>query len=1532
MSYNIHQGKPPQPQNQHSVHSRGQQQSSGHYPRDDYQRRSGYNPVYIPRPNAMRMQQRAGGQSVNAYNPGQIMQTQQPPFIQPVIPQHGMNLQYHQRTFSPQFQQTMTYTQQPTQQYYAGTPNIQQAPYIPNQSLTQTSAQLPMYTQQAQPRQQQQQPQTYSKPSRPRRVITIVDPATNKDITESIVGESSNISPQQGLSATSSTPPMNTATPPLQLASVDSNQAIQAQFAAEVARLAMAPEEEEKREEIQPPVVVSQQKTILPRQEQQPKILKPTATEPVAPPDASQPAAQPVSLANVDKPAPTTEPPQKITVEQTQSEDFKDKPKQAEEETSNLAESVTKPVTAIQESDSAVEIVHQDTATESVASVVPPAEDQQESLQPTADTDVTDNSQVSKKKNQKQRFQELDKKSAKDDDMFSAYRTEEPQKESASISEETQSATIEEVQETTLTNSENEIQPIIDDHKIATVEDDKSSEDQIVNTTEDRTITESSISSVNDNTVDENCQLIEKPTENQVKETEIIESVTDSSPQGGLNTQHEVSNTEKEELENEEKENTAPKTKTVTENSELNEDTKPVVKDNKIELKYKYREDQWSPINLEGKRQYDREFLMQFKDNCIDRPDGLPKIPEVVLDTANIGSALRLDTKSNKQFDFMPGFMKSPRSMGQPMNYNARNSGKGRAPQYNPKKVINSLSSDKELRKSENAWKPTVGAASTKPDEELQTQDVNRKFTGILNKLTPQNFQKLTNQALELQINTEERLKGVIDLVFEKALSEPNFSVAYAHMCRMLSQIEVPIADKPGQLVQFRKLLLNRCQREFESESQDESLLKEKRKEIEKLPEKEREVEKELFELAVIAAKRRSLGNIKFIGELFKIKMLTEHIMHSCIMQLLKAADDESLECMSKLLSTIGKELDHDKARFRMDQYFTQVDKIVKSRKNNNRIRFMLRDVLELRENNWVPRREDNKPKTIDQIHQEAREEEVMKKVEAVQAQAARKANRGRNDRGGLTQIEDGEWNVVAQRSGGRPQQVDPNKFKVTKPPVDDNVQLGPGGRPGSFGGWGRGASGGAKQSSSSQERPSSPATNRFSALSDDRRLPTGGRSMTSSRDRDRDRSGRGSQTKRGSRERDDRQGRDRDRQAAIDQVRRISASQERIRDRVQVKVVEPPPAQPASEELPDPEMKKKSKSTLEEYMHLKDKKEAIQCVKELESPSKMHLFVHVAIEETLERTDQARKDAGELLNELVNGKLITTASYNKGFEGILEFAEDMAIDIPLIWKYLAQIISPAISGGSMNLQNLVSLLEPIKAIGKSGHLLAEVLKAQVKEVGAALVSEKWAASGLQLQQFLNPGEDVKDFIERRDLGFLQSAPPTSSSGMNLDTMQTELKYLLKDASNEEVFQWIDRHFTKQKTLENDFIRALTTAVCESAIHGEGPASRGDSELLKKRAPLLQKYIDSKDNRELQALFAVQSLNNSLANPPGLLRILFDVLYDEDVICEETFYSWHANTDPRESEGKGVALKSVTSFFTWLREAEPDDDDEPEKQ
>ncbi len=73
-----------------------------------------------------------------------------------------------------------------------------------------------------------------------------------------------------------------------------------------------------------------------------------------------------------------------------------------------------------------------------------------------------------------------------------------------------------------------------------------------------------------------------------------------------------------------------------------------------------------------------------------------------------------------------------------------------------------------DLHKAAKPWVPVRAVEPERPltEEEKTTQKIYRKFQGILNKLTPQKFQALAEQALKLEINTEERLRGVIDKIF----------------------------------------------------------------------------------------------------------------------------------------------------------------------------------------------------------------------------------------------------------------------------------------------------------------------------------------------------------------------------------------------------------------------------------------------------------------------------------------------------------------------------------------------------------------------------------------------------------------------------------------------------------------------------------------------------------------------------------------------------------------------------------------------
>eukprot|EP00075_Anas_platyrhynchos_P009651 XP_027298904.1 eukaryotic translation initiation factor 4 gamma 3 isoform X12 [Anas platyrhynchos] len=1027
---------------------------------------------------------------------------------------------------------------------------------------------------------------------------------------------------------------------------------------------------------------------------------------------------------------------------------------------------------------------------------------------------------------------------------------------------------------------------------------------------------------------------------------------------------------------------------------------------------YQYKPEQWKPLDPDGKKQYDREFLLdfQFMPACIQKPEGLPPISDVVLDKVR-GEPIKqvnqpklplrtLDPRILPRGpDFTPAFadfgrqtsggrnvsgsackvqsnpgLPSLARCGSPacpllvsphpplrnlpiglLNVGPRRSQPGQ--RREPRKIITvCVKEDVHLKKAENAWKPSLKRENqTEDPENVKTQELFRKVRSILNKLTPQMFNQLMKQVTDLTVDTEERLKGVIDLVFEKAIDEPSFSVAYANMCRCLVTLKVPMADKPGSTVNFRKLLLNRCQKEFEKDKADDDVFEKKQKELEAAttPEEKTRLHDELEE-AKDKARRRSIGNIKFIGELFKLKMLTEAIMHDCVVKLLKNHDEESLECLCRLLTTIGKDLDFEKAKPRMDQYFNQMEKIVKERKTSSRIRFMLQDVIDLRLCNWVSRRADQGPKTIEQIHKEAKieEQEEQRKVQQLMTKEKR--------RPGVQRVDEGGWNTVQGAKNSRV--LDPTKFlKITKPTIDEKIQLVPKAQLGS---WGKGSSGGAKASEMDSLRPSATSLNRFSALQPPVSSVSAS-SASSELDSRRALTSRGSTGRekndkplppslsrpntflRGSSSKElllDNQAQEEQRREMLETVKQLtggmemdrnSTEAERNKAKESVKPEAPPAPVQEKPSLSEEEIERKCKSIIDEFLHINDFKEAMQCVEELSAQNLLPVFVRVGVESTLERSQITRDHMGQLLHQLVQSGKLSKQDFFKGFSDTLEMADDMAIDIPHIWLYLAELVTPMLKEGGISMRELIQeFSKPLLPVGRAGVLLAEILHLLCKQMSHKKVGALWRETGLSWKDYLPEGEDVHTFLMEQKLDFTESDCSSSSEALSEKELSAEElnkqldKLIVEDKANDEqIFDWVEANLDESQMSSPTFLRALMTAVCKAAIIADSSSFRVDTAVIKQRVPILLKYLDSDTEKELQALYALQASIVKLDQPPNLLRMFFDCLYDEEVISEDAFYKWESSKDPAEQNGKGVALKSVTAFFTWLREAEEESED-----
>jgi translation initiation factor 4G len=232
-------------------------------------------------------------------------------------------------------------------------------------------------------------------------------------------------------------------------------------------------------------------------------------------------------------------------------------------------------------------------------------------------------------------------------------------------------------------------------------------------------------------------------------------------------------------------------------------------------------------------------------------------------------------------------------------------------------------------------------AGGKKPTNTDSVESFHRNVVSLTNKLTNENFQSISEKiemtitsALETLPDPGAFLGAVVEVIFEKAVREPRFADTYSQLC--VSLAEIP-PTKNG--ISFKKLLLHKCQQEFESPPQtleSSGCLD---------PE---EIKNRLTD--------RNNGVPQCIGALFLRGLISEKIIHYCLRTLLTVNEADLLK-FGSLMTLIGKTIDHPKARVLMDAYFAKIETMTKDKTISTRTRFKLSDVIDLRNNNWQSKR-----------------------------------------------------------------------------------------------------------------------------------------------------------------------------------------------------------------------------------------------------------------------------------------------------------------------------------------------------------------------------------------------------------------------------------------------------------------------------------------------------------------------------------------------------------------------------------------------
>lgn len=392
-------------------------------------------------------------------------------------------------------------------------------------------------------------------------------------------------------------------------------------------------------------------------------------------------------------------------------------------------------------------------------------------------------------------------------------------------------------------------------------------------------------------------------------------------------------------------------------------DDQEKVSGKKINSNLPYAPDQFSPINRDGRRKYTINFLMA------------------------IGRAMGHDfTPVDHDRDpFRPNFINEHNHFN---NYRDASMGR-RANQQSinkpPRKIIAIPTLPEiELKTAEKPWKPELETEKNKTDDtgEVDTKRLLKTFRGLLNKLTPQKYDSIIEKVELLDLEYQERLISVIDLVFDKAVDEPGFCNLYASLCKV-------IAEKNTN---FSFHLIKKCQGEFETTDLYDGLDVEKRTvaiESEGDVAKKKILEEELYE-DMRLRRKKYLGTIKLIGEMYKLGLLIPKIIGFCIKHLMQEANNENLECLCSLITTVGATMASETDPNIQNSLKACLDILGQFAHNKksqqgafvleSRIRFKILDIIELSRRNWRPRMVENNPKKIEEIREEAKQEELIQR------------------------------------------------------------------------------------------------------------------------------------------------------------------------------------------------------------------------------------------------------------------------------------------------------------------------------------------------------------------------------------------------------------------------------------------------------------------------------------------------------------------------------------------------------------------------
>ncbi|KAI5698060.1 hypothetical protein M8J75_001128 [Diaphorina citri] len=806
-----------------------------------------------------------------------------------------------------------------------------------------------------------------------------------------------------------------------------------------------------------------------------------------------------------------------------------------------------------------------------------------------------------------------------------------------------------------------------------------------------------------------------------------------------------------------------------------------------------------------------------------------------------------------------------------------------------------------------------------------------RKVRELLNKLTPEKFDKLSDDLLQLDLNSSKILKGVILLIFEKALHETKYTSMYARLCKRLTE-QAPNFEPPDESCTFKKHLLWVCKNEFENRSRATEAFG-------NLPLSPDDEDRRQL------AKQKMLGNIKFIGELGKHEIVTESILHTCIQELLPKNRkvqtnkdvSENLECLCQIMKTCGRILDSEKGQGLMNQYFSRMKTVQTSTPHLPlRIRFMLQDVEDLRRNNWVPRQANNpeKPVPINQIIEEDHDP-----VNFILPH--------RNN--GMKEYSENDFfsrplktrkDLMMSGTGSNPVSTLNNHQSLDKYSPYNNYGL-------NLGNYRNHQNRNQNQNNQNNyyqnrnnynnHNHAHNQNNNHSSNNIGKDMPPRFKKMLQQSTNLEELSLRPPahsmlcKPPNVNKPRSD--------PILAPPLITIKPSppapvKDSFSEAIVIKQAPPDKKQIAKKGPVKEEVVKKVNQMLETYFTDKNVENATNTLKDTKIPDKLIVNVLRAMfTGGYEKTEEEQKLLFQLLGEMKQEKIFTSVQFLDYYRGLVNNMSDKERESKK--AYIANLAGESVKHNILNLNEVADVTE------KHGDLFLAILQTLHKVLGKAELVKIFNESKINLFNVIpdkadKTKEKLSILLEEKNLIFL----------FPLLKIQSELwKHIKAENNPGNFYKWLKDYLEPQYSCDAGFVNALVTVIVkyitsecmmteDGQINTDHPNEKSihekEKQLLEKYKPVLVGFLAENVDLQVTCVYAVQVFCHSLHFPKGMLLRWFNNLYNLEIIEEEAFSKWRENISDAYP-GKGEALFQVNAWLNWLAEAESEEEEEEEE-